>query len=353
MTHFIRQFFIILCLTTSVAAQAEVFAWDKNSDVIGQIQIILADPSVNFAQLAEKYNVAFSALVESNPGVDPWAPAKGVELIIPTQFVLPSGPRSGIVINTAEFRLYYFDEKNKLIYSYPSGIGRPDWPTPLGSAKITGKIVNPSWTVPESILAEAFEKKIDITPVVPPGPDNPLGDHALRLSMPSILIHGTNNPAGVGRRVTHGCMRLYPKDVADLFGMVQNGTEVRIVHEPVKAGWRGGDLFVEMHPALPEYAEPLNKAMEHAAQVISNNAKALNLNLDWSLISSMAKAGTGVPTLVASSRSQNLNDLRRQLSIDAHKMSIEGGYQNPDNTVVQDVPLSEKNSKPKVGVQRS
>ena len=141
-------------------------------------------------------------------------------------------------------RLFYFPEPREgeapEVITHPIGIGREGWQTPEGYSTITRKVVQPTWTVPASVLREYAEKGEPLDPVVPPGPDNPLGSHAMRLSLPSYLIHGTNKSYGVGMRVSHGCVRLYPEDIARLFPQVPVGTEVHIINEPYVAGWRDG-----------------------------------------------------------------------------------------------------------------
>jgi L,D-transpeptidase ErfK/SrfK len=113
----------------------------------------------------------------------------------------------------------------------------------VGVFKIIQKIVNPSWYPPPSIRKERPE----LPKVIPPGPDNPLGSHALRLSLGTVLIHGTNRPFAVGRKVTHGCIRLYPEDIPQLFSMIPNGMKVTIVRQPIKVGVRDKKVYLEVH----------------------------------------------------------------------------------------------------------
>jgi L,D-transpeptidase ErfK/SrfK len=174
---------------------------------------------------------------------------------MPRSWILPDvEPMSGIVINIPEMRLYFFfeQEKAKVVRTFPIGIGDEGFDTPLGTFKVIQKIVNPVWHVPASIRKERPELPREI----PPGPDNPLGSHALRLSLGDVLIHGTNRPFAVGRRVTHGCIRLYPEDIPKLFSIVPNGLKVTIVRQPVKAGVDAGKIYIEVH--RDDYRKDLN-----------------------------------------------------------------------------------------------
>jgi L,D-transpeptidase ErfK/SrfK len=164
---------------------------------------------------------------------------------IPTSWIVPrAGAPGRVVVNLSEMRLFQFPRTPGPVMTFPVGIGSEGWATPVGTFKVIQKQVNPAWYPPASIRRE----EPDLPAVVPPGPDNPLGTHALRLDRGSILIHGTDTPFAVGRRASHGCLRLYPEDIPVLYDQVPVGAEVRIVREPVKVGVRAGRVFVEVHP---------------------------------------------------------------------------------------------------------
>jgi L,D-transpeptidase ErfK/SrfK len=186
-------------------------------------------------------------------------PGDGTEVIIPTRFVLPAGPRRGVVLNIAEYRLYFFPEPKgdeaAVVMTFPISIGRMDWETPLGNTKVISKVTNPSWYPPQSVRDEHAAEGRPLARIVPAGPDNPLGKHAMRLGLPGYLIHGTNRPAGVGMRVTHGCLRMFPEDIRFIFDYVAVDTPVRIINEPVKIGWLGDVLVMEAHPILETSVE--------------------------------------------------------------------------------------------------
>ena len=249
------------CVAT---AQAEEFWIGEGDEVFGEVRVVEARFEDTFVGLARTYNVGFEELKQANPGVDAWLPGEGTKITIPSRYVLPRAAQQGVVVNIAELRLYYFPEDSRpppegvapgsrRVITHPISIGRLDWGTPLGVTKITSKVVNPSWYPPQSIRDEHAARNDILPRVVPPGPDNPLGLHAMRLGLPGYLIHGTNRPSGVGMRVTHGCVRMFPEDIEALYKTVPVGTTVNIVNQPVKLGWSAdGTLYLESHPALPE-----------------------------------------------------------------------------------------------------
>jgi L,D-transpeptidase ErfK/SrfK len=215
---------------------------------------------------------------------------------LPTQFILPPGPREGIVINLAELRLYYYPPGEGRVITHPLGIGREGWSTPTGEFKITTKTPNPTWRPPETIRAEHAANGDPLPEVVPPGPDNPLGAYAMRLSNPQYLIHGTNRPWGVGMRVSHGCIRLYPEDIKTLFPQVAKGTPVRIINAPYKAGWLNGMLFIEAHPPLSEQLADGASLTPLIQAVLAAHGEGSQANLDWEQVRGIAKQHNGVPT---------------------------------------------------------
>ncbi|MDH4612411.1 LysM peptidoglycan-binding domain-containing protein [Pseudomonas sp. BN102] len=206
---------------------------DGGSEV-GVRQVVIARYEDTFADLAERYDLGYQEMLDANPGVDAWLPKVGTHIQIPTQFTLPDGPRDGVVINLAELRLYYFPTGTRLVYTYPLGIGREEWDSPVGTTRITEKVANPSWFPTPSIRAEHAADGDPLPIRVPPGPDNPLGPYKIRLGLPAYLIHGSNKKFGIGTRTSHGCFRMYNHDVEELFSKVPVGTKVRIINE-VKA----------------------------------------------------------------------------------------------------------------------
>ncbi len=221
-------------------------AWTATAgdDLVGRMSAHVTVFEDNLLDVARANDLGFVEVRAANPEIDPWLPGADARIILPTAHLLPDAPREGIVINLAEMRLYYFSEPGGPPATYPIGIGREGWTTPTGSSQIVRKAEEPSWYPPESIRAE----RPDLPAVIGPGEDNPLGDYALYLDWPAYLIHGTNRPWGIGRRVSSGCIRMYPEDIAALFESVPLKTPVTVVDQPVKLGWVDGELYLEAHP---------------------------------------------------------------------------------------------------------
>lgn len=234
----------------------EFVLYHAKQSVVGEPQIILSRWEDTFSDIARAYGLGYDELIAANPGVDPWLPGEGTAILLPTQYILPFGSREGLVLNVAAKRLFYFppvaEGESARVVTYPMGIGRVGWDTPLGNTEVIGKATDPSWYVPTSVRQEHARRGDPLPAVVPPGPDNPLGRHALRLQMPSYLIHGTNKPYGVGMRVSHGCIRLYPENIEQLYTLVDVGESVLIVNQPYLAAWYKGEIYVEAHTPLED-----------------------------------------------------------------------------------------------------
>jgi L,D-transpeptidase ErfK/SrfK len=241
---FLLLIFTVLSFTS---VSAEVYSYSKDNTVIGTVKTHKVNGNESLIEIARNFRLGYNEIVDANPALDPFLPGNNSTVNIPTMWILPDVPSyEGIAINISEMRLYYFFKQKKvsLVRTFPIGIGDEGNDTPVGTFKIIEKIVNPSWHVPESIKKE---RRPGLPDIVPPGPENPLGTHALRLSLGSYLIHGTNRPWAVGRRVTHGCIRLYPEDIPRLFQMVPKGTKVTIVRQPVKVGIKDNKVYIEVH----------------------------------------------------------------------------------------------------------
>ncbi len=272
-----------------------------NIDIIGHIQYAKVKPGDDLYTLALKYDVGFYEMVESNPGVDPDRPKVNTVVLIPSRYVLPNVPRKGIIINIAEMRLYYFPKSGSRVYTFPIGVGEMNWNTPLGKLHIIQKKKDPYWHVPKSIY-EFRKKHGDPVPrVVKPGPNNPLGAFAMRLSNPSYLIHGTDEPAGVGQRSSAGCIRMYPKDIKQLFAMTSIGTPVNIINQPFKLGRENDQLVLEAHQPFKEDKAKYPKdgsfvvtMLQAFAQSIANKA----IQWDLPLAKQVAHDETGLPAVI-------------------------------------------------------
>ena len=244
------------------------------------------------AAVAQVEGVGFDALRRANETVDAWLPGEGAVIDLPTWFILPDAQRDGIVVNLSELRLYYFDTGRSRLHVYPVGIGVEGAETPLGVTRTLARIENPEWTPPLSIRIERAAVGDFLPRVVPPGPENPLGSFAIRLGIPGYFIHGTNQPFGVGRRVSHGCIRLYDRHIAALAHDVPNGTTVRLVRQRHKVGWRGGELFLESHPGDGQ-DDP--RDLTGAVRRIVDALRLRSVDVDWDAAMAIARSATGIP----------------------------------------------------------
>jgi L,D-transpeptidase ErfK/SrfK len=239
--------------------------------------------------------------------VDRWLPGEGAETLVPTRYILPDAKRIGIVLNVPEMRLYFYPPvragEPAVVKTYPVSIGRMDWDTPLGTTAVAAKTRNPSWRPPDSIRAEHAADGTPLPEIIPPGPDNPLGDYALRLTRSGYLIHGTNRPYGVGMRVTHGCVRMYPENIEALFPEVPVGTPVEIVDEPVKIGWLADTLFIEVHPPLEEQRDQV-VLIELAMDLINAAWQKRPFDLDGSALKAAVREKGGIPVPIGRARTK-------------------------------------------------
>jgi L,D-transpeptidase ErfK/SrfK len=293
---------------TPPPVQTERFELAPDQDIVGVVQTTKTTKEDTLTDVARRFNVGYEEIVRANPGVDPWLPGADKQIVVPTQYILPNAPREGVVINVAAMRLFYFPPHKKgepqVVITHPIGIGKVGWSTPEGVTKIVRRQKDPTWTVPVSVIKEHRENGEELDRVIGPGPDNPLGRHAFYLQWPSYLIHGTNKPAGVGLRSSHGCIRLYPEDIAQLFDMVPIGTQVRVVNQPFVFGWSDGQLYMQPYDVLEDDAHDRNKTPQKLvpkvlAPTLKKQLKAHNEEMNWTLVGAFAKAPRGVPVPVS------------------------------------------------------
>ena len=290
----------IVVLLWLVSGMAPGHASDLRNDIIGSNQYYQVKEKETLLDIARLHDLGFIELVAANPGVDPWLPGLGRTVLLPTQHLLPGAPRRGIVINLPELRLYYFGDGSRPAATYPIGVGRLGRETPLGSTSVVAKRKDPVWIPPQSIRAERPE----LPAAIPPGPDNPLGLYALNLGWPSYVIHGTNKPYGIGRRVSSGCIRMYPEDIERLFETVAMGTPVTVVDQPVKLGWSEGELYLEVHPTVEEGDEleargwfipiPVQRLKERVIEAAGRSASRIY----WPSVHRAARAKRGIPVQI-------------------------------------------------------
>jgi len=225
---------------------------------IGELEKIRTEYEDTFIHLALDHNLGYVEMRAANPYVDPWVPGAGTSIILPKQHILPDAPKKGLVINLPEMRLYYYPKDGSAPETFPIGVGRDGLETPIGKTKIVRKKDGPTWR-PTKRMRDA-DPELPVS--VPPGPQNPLGTHALYLGWPQFLIHGTNKPFGIGRRISSGCIRMYPHNIIALFDMVPVGTPVNVVDQPFKLAWIDDKLYLEAHPDLEQ-----SFAMEEMGEV--------------------------------------------------------------------------------------
>ena len=270
--------------------------------VVGEPQIVFASATDTFSDLAREYGLGYDELVAANPGIDPWLPGDNTPLLLPTQYVLPDTPHEGLVLNIASKRLFYYpahtDGQAAQVMTFPIGIGRVGWETPLGSTSVVSKARDPHWYVPASVRLEHSLAGDPLPSVVLPGPDNPLGRFVLKLEMPGYLIHGTNQPYGVGMRVSHGCVRLYPENIELLYSLTAIGEPVRIINEPYLAGWQNGELFFESHEPLEEDTVGPEEHLQQLFESVRWQSGAFQEQREQDQARSVASEATGVPVRV-------------------------------------------------------
>jgi L,D-transpeptidase ErfK/SrfK len=286
----------------AAASHATTYTLSKSDDsVVGEDQTIETVYEDTLYDLARKYSLGSEELIRVNPGIDPWLPGAGKMLIVPERHILPPGPREGIVVNLPEHRLYYYPKPAKRgdpieVITYPVSIGKMDWHSPLGLTHVIQKQKDPTWFPTDSVRKEHEANGDPLPARVPPGPDNPLGRYAMRLAVGNgtYLIHGTNNPIAVGLAVTHGCIRMYPDDVAALFPLIPVGTPVRLINEPVKVAWVDGELLLEAHPPVDAQGQSLEPELEQFSQLLQAAVGDTTVAIHWDYAREVLQKADGV-----------------------------------------------------------
>jgi L,D-transpeptidase ErfK/SrfK len=283
-----------------------------HDNIIGEILTYKIKKGDTLLDVGRYYDLSAKEISEANNHLDWWAPPVGKEILLPTQHIMPTSRRQGVVMNIPEMRIYYYPtaviikgrgkhkttvvsaDSARVVYTFPVGLGRFDWKTPVGAFKIRGKTKDPTWVAPDDIYQEHLERDGEADHMIPGGdPDNPLGKYRIELTLPLYALHGTNVPWGVGMTVSHGCVRLYPEDIDVLFHMVKVGMPGQFVYEPVKFGWRANRLYVEVHDDMygmyPGLWNHTNKLVE---------SLGLTDQVDMNALQKAVVDKTGVPTFV-------------------------------------------------------
>jgi L,D-transpeptidase ErfK/SrfK len=287
------------------------FVVDPKSDIVGYVQRTTVGKDDTLPDIARRFDVGYEEMLTANPGVDPWLPGAGREVIVPTQYILPAAPHEGVVVNVAAMRIFYYPPHKKgepeTVYTHPIGIGKVGWKTPEGTTKIVSRQKDPVWVVPKSVREEHAEDGEVLPAQVPAGPDNPLGQYMFRLGWPSYLIHGTNKPYGVGMRSSHGCMRLYPEDIAVFFDLIPIGTKVTVVNQPYVFGWRDGVLFLQAYTVMEDdsrnWSKDRKRLLANLLQPKQRGKIAQHDDeIDWQRVGDLAHSPRAVPVPISGGR---------------------------------------------------
>lgn len=291
---------LLLAATTNAFAATYTLPVGKDT-VIGDVQKVVALHEDTLLDIGRRYGVGYEEIVAANPGVNAWVPGAGTEVLIPSRYIIPDGPREGVIVSLSEHRLFYFPPHKAgeaaVVRTYPISVGRMDWHTPLGLTRIVNKRERPIWYPPESVRKEHAEDGRPLPKAVPPGPDNPLGEYAMRLGIPggAYLIHGTNRPSGVGMQVTHGCVRMFPEDIKELYGLVPVNTPVRLVDQPYKMGWRGDELFMEVHTPLEGTDSADAHSLTNITKLLVAATQERPVVIDWAKAERTFQSASGIP----------------------------------------------------------
>ena len=330
MKKYIALYLLICCFALPVRAEFD-------ADYIGELKLYRAAFEDTFVRLARDNNLGFVELRAANPTLDPWIPGEGAEILLPSQHLLPDTPREGITINLPEMRIFYYPPEGGAPYSFPIGIGRDGFDTPLGRTTVVRKAEHPTWRP----TARMREEDPELPASVPPGPDNPLGSHALYLGWPAYLVHGTNKPYGIGRRVSSGCIRLYPEHISELYELVPRGTPVHVVNQPVKAGWIDDSFYIEAHAVMEEAdflevsgaIETTRLSSEDVANILEVAGDFGN-HLDWPKIRQVVAERRGYPVRIGTSPQKQ--GPRQQDTSTIEKIEIEDMAEKPETDEAPD-----------------
>lgn len=296
---FLKSFAMILVVAVMASASSARAAYDK--DYFGETVTYKAKFEDTLIHLARNNGLGFVELRAANPTLDPWIPGRNARITLPQQHLLPEAPREGLVINLAEMRVYYFKVPGEEPLTFPISIGREGLQTPTGTTKIVRKKEGPTWRPTPRMR----EEDPALPESVPPGPDNPLGSHALYLGWPQYLMHGTNKPYGIGRRVSSGCMRMYPEDIKELFPQVPVGTAVNVVDQPVKAGWIDDEFYIEVSPTQDQAKAIEENGVLKTYEISKEDIALINRragerqdDINWEKVRQVVKDHKGYPVAV-------------------------------------------------------
>ena len=295
----------IACSLWSSLSSATVYELPSDgSAVIGADTTISTHYADTLLDIARKYSLGYDEIIRANPGVDMWLPGEGTQIVLPGRRILPPGPRQGVIVNLPEHRMYFFPKAaqngKRVVITFPVSIGRLGRTTPLGQTHVIAKVAHPAWYPPASIRKEHAEAGDPLPAVVGPGPHNPLGDFKIRLGFGdgTYEIHGTNNPTAVGLAITHGCIRMYPEDVAELYPQLPVGTAVRLNNDPVKVAWIAGELLLEAHPPVNAQGESFEPDVDQFSELLRHAVGETTVAIHWDYARDVLRKADGVIAVV-------------------------------------------------------
>ena len=296
----LKYLILFLIMLLPGVSYALVYYLPANGDnIIGSMRIVQAAKGKTFSQLTRYFEMGYLEMKAANPKLRRYGKLrKSKAVTVPSFFILPDVPKTGIVINLPELRLYYFPPNHNVVVTEPVALGKLGWSTPLLETTVIEKIKDPPWVVPESIMWSSMQKGIYLPEVMPPGPKNPLGKFALRLGAWSVLIHGTIQPQHIGKRVSSGCIRMYPEDIKYFYDAVAKGTPVSIVDNPYKVGWLGNDLYLEAHLPFLEVRGTVDEELEKIRQIVLSATYNRPAQVDWHAVVMILAKHTGIPHII-------------------------------------------------------
>ena len=283
---------LIGCALLIVAASASTAQDAATPLMTGGPSTYVAKNGDTIAALAARFGVTAASIVERNNLTRRDRITPGQSVVIDNSHLASVHPLVEITINVPQRMLFFM--RDGRVSAYPITVGSRDWPTPLGPFTIVDKEQDPVWDVPVSIQQEMAQQGKPVITRMPPSPDNPLGAHWLRLSMPGLGIHGTNAPSSIYRYASHGCIRMHPDDVAALFDQVEIGTAGVVIYQPVVLAAVDGRVWLEAH------ADPYRRAPNALLFVKQEAARTLMEDrIDWSLVTEVLSARAGRPVDVS------------------------------------------------------
>jgi L,D-transpeptidase ErfK/SrfK len=321
----------------SVPLQSDIdkheFELSSDQALVGELASVESRENDTLPDIARHFGLGYNDITAANTGISAWTPRANSRVLLPLQFIVPDAPRKGIVLNVANMRMFYYPKRelNK-VFTYPVGIGRDGWNTPMGMTSVAVKTPNPDWHVPPSIHQEHAAKGHYLPSVVRSGPDNPLGFYAMRLAIGSYLIHGTNKPFGIGMQISHGCVQMYPEDIEVLFKKTSVGTPVRIVHDPYLTAWHSNTLYLEANEPLEKWARSKQQLKKQVSKELSKIAKKHNATVDWNKVDRVLDRADGIPTPVLAN-SPDVAELSKTAVQLAHPSKL---YGQPETVTLTD-----------------